>query len=256
MTGKSILAKHQQKQLTAPLQAGKGIEKISKKMSKTNEFICNDELFQRISLNLMGFKILSLKKNGLKKTAVAITIVDVFHGPDVNGLYKHDHWNQNAALILTRRTSKLKHHSGQFAFPGGHIEEGESEEDAALRELQEEVGLHLNRDRVIGRLDDFITRSGFIITPVVIWGGSAVDLTPNPAEVKSIHRITIAEFMREDAPILQQIPESKNPVLLMPVGVTWIAAPTAALIYQFREVAVLGKDTRVAHYEQPYFAWF
>ena len=90
---------------------------------------------------------------------------------------------------------------------------------------------------------------------MVIWGGSGVDLISNPAEVKTIHRIPIAELMREDAPILQQIPESRHPVLLMPVGVTWIAAPTGALIYQFREVAILGKNTRVAHYEQPYFAW-
>ena len=135
------------------------------------------------------------------------------------------------------------------------MEEGESEEETALRELQEEVGLNLNRDSVIGRLDDFTTRSGFIITPVVIRGGAGVELKPNPAEVKSVHRIPIAEFMREDAPILQQIPESRKPVLLMPVGITWIAAPTAALLYQFREVAILGRDTRVAHYEQPYFAW-
>ena len=135
------------------------------------------------------------------------------------------------------------------------MEEGEFQEDTALRELQEEVGLNLNRNRVLGRLDDFTTRSGFIITPVVIWGGSGVDLTPNPAEVESLHRIPIAEFMRADAPILQQSPESNNPVLLMPAGITWIAAPTAAVIYQFREVAILGKDTRVAHYEQPYFAW-
>ena len=198
---------------------------------------------------------MSPERDGLKKAAVAITIVDVFHGPDLHGLSRRDHWDKNAALILTRRASRLKHHSGQWAFPGGRIDEGESEEDAALRELREEVGLKLKRDSLIGRLDDFITRSGFIITPVVIWGGSGVLLTPNPAEVKSLHRIPLAEFMREDAPILQQIPESKNPVLLMPVGVTWIAAPTAALIYQFREVAILGKNTRVAHYEQPYFAW-
>jgi mutator protein MutT len=224
-------------------------------MSKANDFICNDALFRQISLNLREFKIMSHERDGLKNAAVAITIVDVFHGPDLHGLSKRDHWDKNAALILTRRASRLKHHSGQWAFPGGRIDEGESEEDAALRELQEEVGLKLKRDSLIGRLDNFITRSGFIITPVVIWGGSGVDLTPNPAEVKSLHRIPLAEFMREDAPILQQIPESKNPVLLMPVGVTWIAAPTAALIYQFREVAILGKNTRVAHYEQPYFAW-
>lgn len=224
-------------------------------MSKANDFICNDALFRQISLNLREFKIMSHERDGLKKAAVAITIVDVFHGPDLHGVSKQDHWDKNAALILTRRTSRLKHHAGQWAFPGGRIDEGESAEDTALRELQEEVGLKLKRDSLIGRLDNFITRSGFIITPVVIWGGSGVDLTPNSAEVKSLHRIPLAEFMREDAVMLQQIPESKNPVLLMPVRVTWIAAPTAALIYQFREVAILGKNARVAHYEQPYFAW-
>ena len=222
---------------------------------ETNEFICNEALLQHIRGNLRKFKVLPHGEKDLKKAAVAITIVDVFHGPDMHGRPVPDRWDNNAALILTRRTSSLKHHSGQWAFPGGRIERGESEEEAALRELREEVGLKLNSDRVIGRLDDFTTRSGFIITPVVIWGGSGLDLTPNPAEVKSLHRITIAEFMRPDAPILQSIPESKNPVLLMPVGVTWIASPTAALIYQFREVAILGQDTRVAHFEQPYFAW-
>mgnify|MGYP000089878934 CR=1 FL=1 len=229
--------------------------KRSVNMSQADNFVCNDALFQQIRLNLAKFKVLPYANNGLKQAAVAITIVDVFHGPDLHGLSKPGHWDKNAALILTRRASQLRHHSGQWALPGGHIEEGESEEDTALRELQEEVGLSLNRDRILGRLDDFVTRSGFIITPVVIWGGSGIDLTPNPAEVKSVHRIPIAEFMRADAPILQKIPASRHPVLLMPVGISWIAAPTAALIYQFREVAILGQDTRVAHYEQPYFAW-
>ncbi|MCB0028519.1 MAG: CoA pyrophosphatase, partial [Anaerolineales bacterium] len=127
--------------------------------------------------------------------------------------------------------------------------------ETALRELQEEVGLTLGPERVIGRLDDYTTRSGYTITPIVVWGGPVTDLVPNPAEVDSIHRIPIAELMRADAPILQQIPESENPVLLMPVGESWIAAPTAAMLYQFREVCILGKQTRVAHYEQPYFAW-
>ena len=224
-------------------------------MSQADNFVCNDALCQQIRLNLAKFKVLPYVNHRLKQAAVAMTIVDVFHGPDLHGLSKPGRWDKNAALILTRRASQLRHHSGQWALPGGHIEEGESEEDTALRELQEEVGLSLNRDRILGRLDDFVTRSGFIITPVVIWGGSGLNLTPNPAEVKSVHRIPIAEFMRADAPILQKIPASKHPVLLMPVGISWIAAPTAALIYQFREVAILGQDTRVAHYEQPYFAW-
>jgi hypothetical protein len=124
-----------------------------------------------------------------------------------------------------------------------------------LRELEEEVGLKLDPDCVLGRLDDYNTRSGFTIKPVVVWGGNDVSLRANPGEVASIHLIPLAEFMREDAPILQDIPESENPVLMMPVGDNWIAAPTAAIIYQFREVAMLGNDRRVSHYEQPYFAW-
>ena len=156
---------------------------------------------------------------------------------------------------MTRRAECLSSHAGQWALPGGGLEETESPEKAALRELGEEVGLVLGQDAVLGRLDDFTTRSGFTITPVVLWAGSGHHLTPNPAEVDSIHRIPLQEFMRKDAPLLQNIPESDEPVLLMPVGQGWIASPTGAIIYQFREVALLGKAIRVDHFEQPYFAW-
>ena len=107
----------------------------------------------------------------------------------------------------------------------------------------------------MGRLDTFVTRSGYAITPVVVWAGAARSLRPNPAEVASIHRIPVAEFLRADAPILEALEGSAHPVLKMPVGDNWIAAPTAALIYQFREVCVLGRAPRVAHFEQPRFAW-
>ena len=135
------------------------------------------------------------------------------------------------------------------------MDTGETPEETALRELEEEVGLALGKESVIGCLDDFITRSGFIMTPVVIWGGSEIKLEPNPCEVRSVYRIPVGEFLRPDAPVLEEIPESDHPVMYMPVGHNLIAAPTAALLYQFREVAILGKNTRVAHYEQPYFAW-
>ena len=60
---------------------------------------------------------------------------------------------------------------------------------------------------------------------------------------------------REEVPILDTIEESEHPVLRMPLGDDWFAAPSAAIAYQFREVALLGRSTRVSHYEQPYFAW-
>jgi 8-oxo-dGTP pyrophosphatase MutT (NUDIX family) len=220
-----------------------------------NLFICNKKLKWNIRDNLDTFQTRSHVKKGVKQAAVALTIVDVAHGSDAYDLPHYKNRRSDAALILTRRNTNLRNHSGQWALPGGRMDTGETAVDAALRELSEEVGLTLDADRAIGRLDDFTTRSGFVITPVVIWGGDRVKLTPNPAEVAAIHRIPLTEFMRADAPLIQEIPESSAPLILMPVGNTCIAAPTAAILYQFREVAISGKKTRVAHYEQPVFAW-
>jgi len=135
------------------------------------------------------------------------------------------------------------------------MEPGETPEETVLREIEEEVGVALSSDRAMGRLDDYGTRSGFTITPVVVWGGRDLEFTANPDEVASIHRIPLVEFLREDAPLLHRIPESEHPVLYMPIGNSYIGSPTAAMIYQFREVAIFGRESRVAHYEQPYFAW-
>ena len=125
----------------------------------------------------------------------------------------------------------------------------------ALREMREEIGLALPPERVLGLLDDFVTRSGFVMTPVVVWGGPGLELEPNPEEVASVHHIPLREFLRPDAPILKPVADSEHPMLRMPVGSTSIAAPTAALLYQFREACLLGRDTRVAHFEEPAFAW-
>jgi hypothetical protein len=108
---------------------------------------------------------------------------------------------------------------------------------------------------VMGRLDDYMTRSGYVITPVIVWAGAARELAPNPAEVQSIHRIPIHELLRADAPMLASGPDPARPVLRMPVGHGWIAAPTAAVLYQFRELCIEGRATRVAHFDQPEFAW-
>ena len=195
---------------------------------------------------------------GLKRAAVALVVTDEGTGADLEGVSGPPltgHWSSRAALILTKRAAHLRRHAGQWALPGGRIDNDETPEQTALRELAEEVGLHLTQADVLGRLDTFITRSGFAMTPVVVWAGEARLLVPDPAEVASIHRIPVTEFLRADAPILEVLEGSEHPVLKMPLGDNWIAAPTAALIYQFREVCLLGRATRVAHFEQPKFAW-
>jgi 8-oxo-dGTP pyrophosphatase MutT (NUDIX family) len=216
---------------------------------------CDEALKQRIRAHLAAFEVRALANEEHRSAAVAITVADEAFGADLEGLPVHETWSTRAALILTRRAAHLNNHPGQWALPGGRTDPNETAEATALREMHEEVGLELTADDVLGRLDDFVTRSGFVMTPVVIWGGSRRQLERNPAEVEQIHRIPITELMRADAPMLEHIPASDRPVLRMPVGTTHIAAPTAAILYQFREVCVLGRDTRVAHYEQPEFAW-
>jgi mutator protein MutT len=208
-----------------------------------------------VAQRLADWPLLSPDETGLKRAAVALAITDEGPGTGLWGLARHGHWSVEAALILTRRAAHMRRHAGQWALPGGRIDEGETPEQCALRELSEEVGLTLNESDILGRLDTFITRSGFAMTPVVVWAGQAKTLKPDPREVASIHRIPLTEFLRADAPILEPLEGSEHPVLKMPLGDNWIAAPTAALIYQFREVCVLGRPTRVAHFEQPRFAW-
>ena len=142
--------------------------------------ICNDELLHHIRANLNRFVRRTHEKDGYRRAAVAITIVDIQHDPGIYDIPFYDTWNEHAAIVLTRRSSQLKRHANQWALPGGKIDAGESPEKTALRELEEEVGLKLDPDLIIGRLDDYSTRSGFTIKPVVVWGGPDTTLTANP----------------------------------------------------------------------------
>ncbi len=189
------------------------------------------------------------------RAAVALVISEEGLGAQLADMPEHALWSRQAATVLTRRAGHLRNHANQWALPGGRIETGETAEQAALRELQEEVQLVLKPDAILGRLDDYATRSGFVITPVVVWADAARAMLPNPDEVASIHRIPLQEWLRSDAPLLDHLPGARHPVLRMPVGQQWIAAPTAAVLYQFREVCLRGLSTRVAHFDQPEFAW-
>jgi 8-oxo-dGTP pyrophosphatase MutT (NUDIX family) len=216
----------------------------------------DDALREQIRRTLAQFELRCAPPGTHRASAVALTLIEEGCGADIEGFTKPVGWSGAAALLLTRRAATLRRHARQWALPGGHIDEDETPEQAALRELREEVGLEIDPTMILGRLDDFVTQSGFAITPVVVWGGAASELTPNPEEVASIHRIRISEFMRADAPILQPSDTPERQILRMPVGngSSGIWAPTAAIIYQFREVCLLGRPTRVAHYDQPVFA--
>lgn len=198
-------------------------------------------LRQRIECNLAAFDRLDLARPGLSPAAVALTLV-----PGPTG---------EPAFLLTRRAATLSRHRGQFALPGGRIDPGEDVPTAALRELFEELGISLGPDRVLGALDDFVTRSGYVITPIVVWGDDIGPVRPNPYEVAIVYRVPLAELYRPDVPILFRVEDCEAPGLALPLVGTQVYSPTAAIIYQLREVGIEGRATRVHHYEQPRFAW-
>jgi len=200
-----------------------------------------DAFRERARAHLAAFDRQALAADGRRPAAVAIVLV-----ADEAG---------RACFLLTRRAAGLRTHARQWALPGGRIDQGESVEGAALRELEEELGLAREAASVLGLLDDYPTRSGFVITPVVVWGGGDAELRPNPDEVAAVYRVPLADLDRPDVPRLLTIPESDRPVIQVPLLSTLVHAPTAAVVYQLREVVVHGRPTRVAHFEQPVWAW-
>ena len=160
-----------------------------------------------------------------------------------------------AAFLLCRRAAGLRHHAFQYALPGGRLDEGETPVEGALRELAEELGVGLPESAVLGLLDDYPTRSGYVVTPVVVWGGGRLDLRPEPGEVLAAYRVGLHELYRPDSPRFVAIPQSPRPVVQLPLGGDLIHAPTAAILLQLRWLALEGRRDPVDGFEQPVFAW-
>lgn len=203
-----------------------------------------NDLRQRLTDNLAALDIHALDGKDLRHAAVAIVVV------------AHPETEQ-ACVLLTLRPDRMNRHAGQYALPGGRLDEGENQLQASLRELQEELGVTLGPDDQIGTLDDYPTRSGFRITPLVFWAESPVTLTPDPVEVDQVFHITLEELDCPNIPILSDPEPGERPVLSAHLATLGheVYAPTAAMLYQFREVAMRGEATRVAEYDQPTFAW-
>ncbi|MEM7287556.1 MAG: CoA pyrophosphatase [Actinomycetota bacterium] len=198
------------------------------------------DLRARLASNLAAHDRLEVDEPELRHAAVAITVVAGENG---------------AGFVLTRRSSGLRAHSHQYALPGGRLDPGETPPDAARRELEEEVGVTTAHHEVLGALDDYRTRSGYVITPVVVWPETTVEFTAQPTEVDQIFVIGLDELDRPDSPRWIPIEESEHPVLQLPLRNRLIHAPTGALLWQFREVAMHGRTVRLDTVEEPVWAW-
>ncbi|WP_045824196.1 NUDIX hydrolase [Williamsia herbipolensis] len=192
----------------------------------------------RIADRLAAFPFTRVDPPDTRRAAVviAVTSVDGVHG-----------------IWLTKRPDRMREHPGQYALPGGRLDPGEDDIDAGLRELHEEIGVTAGRDDVIGRLDDYPTRSGYVMAPIVVWAGPDRVTALNEDEVATLYFIPMDEVAVE--PRFISIPESPRPVIQLPIVGALVHAPTAAVIYQFAEVVLAGRATRVDELEQPVFAW-
>lgn len=241
-------------------------------MVETVTLTYDDALRDRIRGHLAGHDRRAVIDPTKRHAAVAVVLVDSVLGDDRVDPAPVDDWIDGrpmpedldgrmvdvaggAAFLLCRRASRLSSHAAQWALPGGRLDPGEDAVTAALRELDEEVGVTLSDSAVLGLLDDYPTRSGYVITPVVIWGGGRLDLRPAPDEVVAVYRVGLHQLQRDDSPRFITIPESPRPVVQIPLGNDLIHAPTGAVLLQTRWLCLEGRHDPVDELEQPVFAW-
>jgi 8-oxo-dGTP pyrophosphatase MutT (NUDIX family) len=232
----------------------------------------NEALRERVLSHLASHERRTVTDPTKRHAAVAVVLVDSEAGEDRVDPAPVDDWiagrpmdagldgrmvgvSGGAAFLLCRRASRLSSHAAQWALPGGRVDPGETAVDAALRELDEEVGVGLPDSSVLGLLDDYPTRSGYVITPVVIWGGGRLDPHPAPDEVVAVYRVGLHQLQRDDSPRFITIAESPRPVVQIPLGNDLIHAPTGAVLLQLRWLGLEGRHDPVDELEQPVFAW-
>ena len=196
-------------------------------------------LRSRIEANLADFARRAVPGLGLRRAAVAILLSPL---------------DGQTTYVLTRRALTLRRGAGNYALPGGNAEPGEDAVAAAIRETAEELGVLVGPDQALGLLDDFVTLGGHVVTPVVLWSEAPLALAPDPVEVHEAWRLPVSELDHPESPRSELNPDGPpdgSPILKMFARGQWINPPTAAFLYQFREVALRGRPTRVIDIGQP-----
>ena len=195
-----------------------------------------ESLRDRIAVNLAAFSRIEIPTEDRRQAAVAIVVAPTDRGP---------------VYLLTRRALHMRRGAGNYALPGGNVDPGEDSIDAARRETEEELGVVLPREAAIGLLDDFLTLGGHVVTPVVFWTPEPVTLVPNPDEVHDAWQVPLADLDHPRAPRRSRHPDGGPPILKMYSRGGWLNPPTAAWLYQFREVCLHGRECRTDAIGQP-----
>jgi 8-oxo-dGTP pyrophosphatase MutT (NUDIX family) len=195
-----------------------------------------EALKAKIAANLAAFPRIAIDLGDLRPAAVAVLLSPLDGEP---------------TYVLTRRALTMRRGAGNYALPGGNFEPGEDAVAAAIRESAEELGVVTDRIVALGLLDDFVTLGGHRVTPVVLWSPDPLTLNPDPTEVQEAWLNPVAELDHPESPRREAHPDGGEPIARMYARGQWINPPTAAFLYQFREVALHGRATRVSMIGQP-----
>ena len=143
--------------------------------------------------------------------------------------------------MFTQRTAHLYDHAGQVSFPGGRVDDTDEDREAtALRETEEETGLHRSRVDIIGRLPDYDIMTGFRVTPVVGWVEPPYDLKPDPFEVEEVFEVPL-EFLLDPLNHQEHSREVNGMVrhyYAMPYGEHYIWGATAGMVHMLYRALV------------------